>query len=184
MTDDDKKAAALQEIGRCAYESIAEMVAALECDYDRLEELRDARLELSDELEAAASEQDDIATEEARAALAAWDEENGEELSELVKAAGDCESREAAEQWIQEDPLSVEVRTGWYTPGGEAEPEEFNILLGTGGPAVRIIGDLGMFNVPSSATLQVQDWFTPWTDYRGGDRDTLLTYARAFYFGD
>lgn len=48
-----------------------------------------------------------------------------------------------ARQRIQEDPLSVEVRKDWYTPGDEPEkPSEFCILLCTGGPAVRLLGDL------------------------------------------
>jgi len=33
--------ASLANTGKCAMDSIREMVAALECDYDRLEELRD-----------------------------------------------------------------------------------------------------------------------------------------------
>ena len=33
----------IEEIGKPAFESIADMVAALNCDYDRLEELRDER---------------------------------------------------------------------------------------------------------------------------------------------
>ena len=32
----------LKETGKHAYASISEMVAALECDYDRLDELKDA----------------------------------------------------------------------------------------------------------------------------------------------
>lgn len=189
MTTDEQKAAELQEIGRCAYESIAEMVAALECDYDRLEELREERSDLAEtlavaEAEFAEGDAEQAEVEAARLALEEWDEDNGKELTELLKAAGDCEDREDAEERIQEDPLSIEVRSGWYSPGGEAEPEEYSILLSTGGPATRIVGDLGDHNEPRSATLQVQDWFIPWTDYRGGDRDTLLAYARAFYFGD
>jgi|HubBroStandDraft_1064217.scaffolds.fasta_scaffold1431714_2 hypothetical protein len=38
---------------------------------------------------------------------------------------------------------------------------------------------------PTRAKLQVQDWFTPWTDYRGDaiSSDDLLTYCQQFYFG-
>ena len=41
---------------------------------------------------------------------------------------------EAAEQTIQEDPLSVMVRDGWHAPGQQSEdgPEEYEILLSTG----------------------------------------------------
>lgn len=93
-------------------------------------------------------------------------------------------SFEDALQRIQEDPLSIEVRSGWYTPGSTPEPEEFKILLGTGGPAVRIVGELDNYDQPSSATLQVQDWFTPWVSVvcTTEEREKLLEYAQQFYF--
>ena len=187
----ETKERTLQEIGANAYASILEMVKALECDYDRLRELKEERLALCD------SPEDEEFTPVEAGALALWDEENGEELRELQEAAGDCESREDAEERIQEDPLSLEVRSGWYTPGSDdREAKEFNILLATGGPAVRIVGELDR-GEPSSATLEVQDWFTPWTEYRGvtdpndagaladlPSQDVLLAYARCFYFGE
>ena len=49
---------------------------------------------------------------------------------------------EAARDAIVEDPLSLEVRCGWHSPGETGDAEEFRLLLGTGGPAVRIIGEL------------------------------------------
>lgn len=154
----------LQDIGKSAFESIAEMVAALECDYDRLEYLK------------AGLESEGIIDIEAR-----------EELHELQVAAGDCESRDDAERRIQEDPLSLQMRGGWYEYGTEpadaATPVEFELLLGTGGPATRIIGELDRGQV-TRARLQAQDWFQPWTDYVGADQDTLLTYCRCFYFGE
>src|SRR6185437_6570361 len=110
--DRDAKYQALQDIGKSAAESLVEMVAALECDYDRLEELRQNKAEQ----------------------FAGYIGE-AEELAELEAAAGDCESREDAEQRIYEDPLSVEVRSGWYPYGDRECPhpsEEFCILLGTG----------------------------------------------------
>lgn len=50
------------------------------------------------------------------------------------------ERSEDAEQMIHEDPLSVLVRDGWREPGGHTDegPEEYEILLSTGGPATRI----------------------------------------------
>ena len=163
LAKDAQKDAALQAIGESAAQSLAEMVAALECDYDRLEELRE--LDASD---------DDMSADDMV------------ELEELGKAAADCESREDAEQRIQEDPLSIEVRSDWRNVDEmDATPDEFCILLGTGGPATRIIGEL-RDNEPYRARLQVQDWGTPWTDYRGDavSSDDLLTYCRCFYFGE
>jgi hypothetical protein len=157
MSDD--KYEALQAIGEGAYEAIADMVAALECDYDRLMELGNTR---------------DIPPED----LA--------EFAELSKAAGDCESRDDAERRIQEDPLSVEVRGDWRSIGdqdGLNEPVEFMILLGTGGPATRIIGDL-RDGEPCNCRLQAQDGGTAWTDYRESDSTVLEAYCSQFYFGE
>jgi len=99
---------------------------------------------------------------------------------------------ESAEQTIQEDALSVEVRSDWHTPGAnasDAKPSQYRILLCTGGPAVQIIGDLDQWCRPTSARLQCQDWFTPWTDVPWHElpdnaEDTLLDYAGRFWFGE
>jgi hypothetical protein len=105
-----------------------------------------------------------------------------EELEELRSKMQGYESKEDAERDIIEMPLSVEVRSGWYAPGSEPEdPEEFCILLSTGGPALRIIGDLDR-GEPIRARLQYQDWGTPWTEFFDVDRDTLISFARFFYF--
>ena len=109
-------------------------------------------------------------------------------VAALVKAeeANDDRAREDAEQAIHEDPLSVEVRDGWYSPGGErGEPEEWNILLCTGGPAVRLIGTLGRYNEANNVEVEYQDWGTPWTalvpsQYADGDEEALLRYANFF----
>jgi len=140
--------------------SIVEMMAAVECDFDRLQELREVD---TDELSA----------------------DDAEELSELSAAAGDCEDEDDARRRIDEDPLSVEVRTDWHAPGEDSEPAEFCILLCTGGPAVRIVGDLDR-GQPSRPRLEYQDWGTPWTEYfpdRAG-RDALQSYCECFYFGE
>lgn len=239
----------LKEIGKSAYESIAEMVAALRCDYDRLEELREEKpqwvagcnisgylpdtdpalfvdfddaknyiveeirtsaeqreqreedgddkhlaiTELADAFEASSEQElsqqcadgytywinkinDDPAI------LASW--EDFEEYRGLVEAAGDCESEDEARQRIEEDALSVKVRSGWTTPGETLEAEEFCILLSTGGPASRIRGELNEHKEPRRAWLEVQDWGTPWTQFFGADQDVLLAYASCFYFGE
>lgn len=106
---------------------------------------------------------------------------------------------------IKEDALSVAIRSGWYSPGAreDATPEEYEILLCTGGPAVRIRGTLNEHCEPESAKLEMQDWFLPWTEYRpvagmigtkNDPRDperpqydsepVLLAYAACFWFGE
>lgn len=87
---------------------------------------------------------------------------------------------------ILEDPLSVEVRSGWHTPGTIDGPSEYRILLCWGGPAVQIIGKLGEYREPITAELQYQDWFTDWQKLpiTGDDEEVLLEYARRFYYGE
>ena len=90
-----------------------------------------------------------------------------------------------ARQAISEDPLSVQVRSGWANSPAEFEAEEYEILLCTGGPACRIVGDLDR-GEPDRARIEYQDWFTPWIELVGitsGERDAMLVYARQFYFG-
>ena len=81
----------------------------------------------------------------------------------------------------------MEVRGDWHTPGSEdgSEATEYCILLGTGGPAARIVGDLNQ-GQPDSAHFDYQDWFKPWTRARlsGEEENVLLKYAQNFYFGD
>lgn len=86
---------------------------------------------------------------------------------------------------IHDDPISIEVRSGWASVGDSLEPEEYKITLCTGGPSARIIGELNEYREPSSARLEYQDWFTSWTELVtvGEDHDAILTYARCFYFG-
>ena len=92
---------------------------------------------------------------------------------------------DAIERMIAEDPLSVQVRSGWQSPGEQLKPEEFEILLCTGGPAVRIVGELNSHNEPEKARIEYQDWGTPWTEYFGADSeelDALITYAGQFFY--
>jgi len=129
------------------------------------------------------------AEEQARAQLAG--------IRTLVKELDVCDDaardthdeskREAAEQAIQEDPLSVEVRSDWHTPGEKgAADQEFRILLCTGGPAVRLIGTLNEYGEPDSVQLEYQDWFTEWERYclDADEEATCLAYAQQFYYGE
>lgn len=93
-----------------------------------------------------------------------------------------------ARQAINEDPLSIEVRSNWYTldaDEAQRKPSEFCILLCTGGPAVRIVGDLDENSQPSRPRLQHQDWGTPWMEYSPANGSgALQTYCEQFYFGE
>jgi hypothetical protein len=119
--------------------------------------------------------------------MAAWADQNPEdadELKELTEAVGEWATREDVEQAIAEDPLSIEVRSDWHGLGefvDQARPAEFKILLTTGGPALRIMGELDN-GEPTRAWLEYQDWGTPWTQYYDAEQDVLLTYCRQFCF--
>lgn len=170
---------ALEEIGKVSYESILDMVAALQCDYDRLEELHDER----DNYEPETDEDGSQLLDENGTALTWYDAnpDDAEELSELEAAAGDCTSEDDARERIQDDPLSL--RIFGERIDGEWQADRFELLLTTGGPAVRIMGELDD-SEPTRAWLEVQDWGTPWTDYyQEGIGDVLLDYCRVFCFG-
>lgn len=94
---------------------------------------------------------------------------------------------EGIEETMREAALSVEVRSDWHDPScGPAIPEEFCILLSTGGPALRVMGELDEWAEPSRCWLEHQDWGTPWTQYfsRSAERATALRwFASLFYYG-
>jgi hypothetical protein len=166
-------------------DTIRSLVAALEC-YDRLAELRGEREALAEEITTA----DQAHTRaEAENALFIWDTENGDELRELIEAAtvdGDeMKDADSVRERILESPLSVQVRSGWHNAGEPGEAEDFEILLSTGGPALRIVGELDEHKQPHRAWLEYQDWSTPWTHHHvDGFADTLLTFCQQFYFGE
>src|SRR5690606_24208973 len=104
------------------------------------------------------------------------------ELMQRLRAAqdaGDEAAEDAARTEIEELPLEVTVRSGWRRPGEAMEPEEYQILLTTGGPAVRIVGTLNQWGEPETAKIQFQDWFTPWEELETSaeDAEALLTFA-------
>jgi hypothetical protein len=110
------------------------------------------------------------------------------EMVEALKAADDTDD-DTAREAIEQDALSVEVRSGWASVGATLEPLEFRILLCTGGPAVQIVGELTEHNEAFEPRLQYQDWFTPWTDLHGADlpddlAEILEAYCAVFYFGE
>ena len=92
---------------------------------------------------------------------------------------------ESINQEIQEDPLSVLIRSDWHLPSAESEPAEFLIELSTGGPATRIIGELDQWQQPTRPRLQHQDWWKPWTEYlnaTSAQKEALNWYCGMFRF--
>jgi hypothetical protein len=95
--------------------------------------------------------------------------------------------REEVKEELREMPLSVMVRDGWREPGKTSDsPEEFEILLGTGVPARRVIGKLDKYNEPLAVRYQYRDWFQPWTDghFTGKEYDLIRRFASLFYYGE
>ena len=177
----DEKYDELMAIGDCAYAAIAEMVRA--CDIETAAEDFAATLDRDTCVELLENE----------AGIECHEDESVDTLREAVAvniADGTIEpsgfhfDEDDARQVILDDPLSLLVRSGWYEPGGDSTPEEFELLLTTGGPAVRIIGELNEHSEPCRPRLEVQDWGTRWTEYNRYDQDILLTYCRNFVFGE
>lgn len=106
------------------------------------------------------------------------------ELADYNDKSGD--EQETIREECEQEPLSVQVRTAWHNPGEEKPDREYNILLTTGGPALRIVGDLNQYGEPETARLECQDWFKPWSRVpTGTDEDEALNlYVSFFYFGE
>lgn len=154
----------LNETGSGAAEAIRTLLAAVQLDWERFEELQDDR-DGHDEEESGNT----------------WAEEcpgDAAELADLEEAANGCDDEDAARRLLDEDPLEVTFRSSWVSAGVDMQPDEFCILLTTGGPAVRVIGELDSGSV-YLARLEVQDWGTPWTAYNEpGLTEALMDYAR------
>lgn len=174
MTTDE-----LNDIGAAAIATIRDMVAATEVDFERLEELRDERDSYEPETDA-----EGLPLLDGNGVALTWADAfpyDAEELGDLEAAAGDCEDADDARQRIQEDPLSI--RIFGERVDGEWTADRFEILLTTGGPAVRIMGELDANGELDRAWLEVQDWGTPWTLYHEhGIGEAIESYCQNFRF--
>jgi hypothetical protein len=100
------------------------------------------------------------------------------------------EDLERIEEIVHEMPLSIEVRSDWYSQftTADTKPSEFRILLSTGGPAVQIIGELSEHGEPECIKIQYQDWFLPWKALPIFDdinvEKALDWFCSRFYFGE
>ena len=103
----------------------------------------------------------------------------------------DYHDEDDAEQRISESVVDVQYRGDWHTHGKNLDRDrdvEFSILLTTGGPALRIRGELDTNGYrqgePRRAWLEHQDWGTPWTPLAEGrpPEGTLLAFASHFLY--
>lgn len=179
---DTKEQTAAEAQAEAQYQSLCSMLDAVDVDYDRLEELKDSREALREEFDAMPENAGiDFDRWVCDMAGSAWSRDEQDELEMLQADAGDCTDEDDARQSISEDPLEVTVRSGWVTPGEEMTADDFQILLCTGGPAVRIMGELDQHGTPCRAWMEYQDWGTPWTQYFGAEQSRLLAYAQHFF---
>jgi hypothetical protein len=90
-----------------------------------------------------------------------------------------------------ERALSVEVRSDWqlWPPAVSCALTHYRILLTTGGPALRLEGELsawcdGVNGAPKTAKIQWLDWGIPWSDYEPETNlDDALIWFAALFFG-
>lgn len=135
-------------------------------------------------------------SESIAAAHEAWEfcaeEGEGKYLSTEAKAVlkehgYDGTNHDVVAEWIEdamrEAALSVEIREGWRSPGERAsmEPTEFQVLLSTGGPALRLIGELNDGD-PARCWFEHQDWGTSWSRYFDQYGDARLWFASLFWW--
>jgi hypothetical protein len=85
---------------------------------------------------------------------------------------------EAIEDMLGEMPLEVSL-DGVYVRRDEMHWE---ILLGTGGPADRVLVVCDLEGNVESASYQYQDWYQPWTDARDQDYEVVRNFATVYYF--
>ena len=148
MTTTDR--ARNQAISQMEY--IEGLLSAYNIDWDLYEDLRDC-------------DQSDL------------DEDDLETLQELIEQADGCESRDEALERLENNPLEILFRSDWEYDTDHFTPSEFVILLCSGGPAVRIRGELDHNGYPSRAWVEYHDWGTPW-NWLCDHRSTALEYAR------
>lgn len=146
------------------------IMAALASDFDRLAELREER--------------DDWEPTDEN--LASWEADNprdAQDLADLEEAAGEYTSEDDAQRALDENALSVEVRSDWCTPGEPMTAGEYRILLCTGGPRVELVGDLGEDMQPTRVRVIHKDWGTHGEMF-DFDHDVVLDYCSRHYFGE
>lgn len=122
-------------------------------------------------------------------AMEALEELESGEAESVTFDSAEYDDADELRDRLQEMPLSVQVRSDWHYPSAtddSARPAQFNILLTTGGPALRIIGKLSEYGGPETVNLEWQDWGTPWTRIALSQEQEkhVLSFAGQFYYGE
>jgi len=181
-------------------DKVCALVRAIMVDYDRMDELNGIRDEfigydiafdaLMDEYreETEAAEKDRIKAEldatQAEMNKLGWGDEMQAELEELEDDADGCTNLDDAERALLESALDVGVRSGWTNPAEKLEASEFMILLSTGGPSVRIVGELDAHGIPDRAWIEYCNWGITWRELcaiTSEERELILAYCQHFF---
>ena len=89
--------------------------------------------------------------------------------------------------YAQGSALSVELRSGWFPPGGDASPEEFRLLLTCGGPMCEIVGGIGQHCQPDCPRLYASESGVGRFEILPADdeeREALEWFCALFYLGE
>ena len=73
--------------------------------------------------------------------------------------------------------LELKFGAVFYAGDTDRQPQRFWALIGTGGPAMRIVGEINRYGEPEECRLEVQDWGQPWTDFETAAQVDLDSWA-------
>lgn len=106
------------------------------------------------------------------------------DYEEYHKLCNDDETDSICER-LRELPLSCEVRSGWEAHSSKFTALEFRIMLGTGGPAYWIAGDLDQHDEPTGVKAFHQDWYEPEQVIYLNEKEQAAVdwFAGLFYWG-
>ena len=105
-------------------------------------------------------------------AMSDLEDEDGNCIDSML-FEGESIGRDQAIQRLEEMPLSFEK----VITNHRRETIEYEILLGTGGPADRVYVITDFSGAIESAEYQFQDWFQPWTTAEGQDSELVERFA-------
>ena len=107
----------------------------------------------------------------------------------LDRGWAEDQDREAIAEAIDQEISKTRYQFGSVrigrTSAQSLKPAEFEILLSTGGPATRIVGELNQYKEPTWPRHNIRGWFKPWTEYldaTSAQDEALDWYLGQFYF--
>lgn len=107
-----------------------------------------------------------------REMIAGYDDHDFEEPLN-IEGEGEFADQDAVLERLQEMPLCLEK----LITDHRNEETQWEILLGTGGPATRVLVTTDYRGVVTEAEYQFQDWFQPWTSAENQDEELVRRYA-------